>query len=382
MKSSIKGIQMKKNLGKIFLIFILLQTTIFAKELATYKLHANKQEAYEKEAIEVTFVAQQTDHTNVMFFFVKPKKSADYKIKLLSKENKDNGYHNSTAIFRYILFPLKPKTINIDFNFKVKTSSDNGVAQAYVADHDESKGIEGKFSLVKTVPLNIKIKKLPQDISLVGDFKLKSNQYENINLHYILSGSGYNNKINFLTQIKDVNIFHDKDNAINKLTKNGYKIDRDYIYSLSAKHNFTIPSLVLKAYSPKQNSFYTLKTPSYKIKINKIDVKTILDKEESPKNKESINLQTIKQFFIYIFIFLSGYIVAKLTNLKLYRKNKQIKFKDIKASSNAKELIIVLLNNYKDKNTYNFINELEKVAYSKGKRGFKNIKKSILKEFK
>ena len=379
---------MKKSLGKIFLLFILLQTVIYAQELAKYKLYANKTEVYTKEAVKLTFTAQQTDHSVVMFFFVEPKKSANYKIQLLTKSNKDNGYHNSSVIFQYILFPLKSENIDINFDFKVKISSDKGVAQAYIADHDESKGIEGKTTSIEVNPISIKVKALPKDIDLVGDFKLKStvdkkeiNQYDNINLHYILYGTGYDSKIKFLKQIKGVNIFQANDNAKTKLSKDGYTINRDYIYSLSAKNSFTIPAQTLKAYSPKQNRFYTLKTPSYNIKVKKIDISTILDKDESPSSKSLISTDTIKQFFIYIFLFLSGYLVAKLQS-KRYKKEKDIRFKDIKDSSNAKELMMILLNNYKNEDTYNFISELEKVVYKKSNRSFKDIKKLILKKFR
>ena len=379
---------MKKNLGKIILLFLVMQTVAVAQQLVEYNVHASKTDAFVKEPIEITFKVRQKDHTNVMFFFVQAKKSPDYKITLLTRELDDEKHHNSSAIFKYILFPLKAKKISVLFDFTVKSSSDGSVAHAYVTDHDESSGIEGKMSHIKTKPLTLNIKPLAHSVDLVGDFKLRStidtkeiNQYENVNLHYRLFGSGFVHKINLLDKIKNVNLFSDIQEEPLKLTKDGFILNRDYIYSLSAAHNFSIPQIVLQAYSPKRDHYYSLTTPSYKIKVNKMDITKILDKEESPETQEIINTEKVKQFLIYIFIFVSGYLVALLSQ-KRYKRDKEIKFQDIKESKNPKELIMILLNNYnKREDIHNFISELEEVAYGDKKEAFKDIKKSILKQF-
>ena len=378
---------MKKNLGKIFFIFVLLHTTTYAKELASYELYTNKQNAFVKEPIEVTFTAKQKNHTNVMFFFLKPKTSDDYQIKLFTKEIHDKNHHDSSVVFKYILFPLKEKEINIDFDFTVKTASDKGVAHAFETDHDEGIGVEGDLFHIRIKPLVLKIKKLSHHVDLIGDFRLlekidsqEINQYENTNLHYTLYGTGYTNKIDFINNIDAVSLFSDTKELSNELIQDGYKISRDYTYSLSSKKDFTIPAVEIQAYSPKQNRFYTLKTSAYHIKVSKIDTTKLLDKEESPQTKHTIDTQTIKQFFIYMFIFSSGYLVALLTQ-NTYKNNKKIRFQDIRKSINPKELILILLNNYKNEDIHNFISDLEKVAYGDKERNFKDIKKSILKQF-
>jgi len=379
---------MKKNLGKIVLLFLALQRVIFAQQLVDYKIHASKTNPFVKEPIEITFKVHQKDHTNVMFFFVEAQKSPDYQITLLTRELDDEKHHDSSAVFKYILFPLKAKKINVRFDFTLKSSSDGSVAHAYVTDHDESSGIEGKISHINTEPLVLDIKPLAHSVDLVGDFKLHSNidtkeinQYENVNLHYRLFGNGFVHKINLLDKIKDVNLFSDMQEEPLKLTKDGFSLNRDYIYSLSATEDFSIPQITLKAYSPKRDHFYTLSAPAYSIKVNKMDITNIIDKEESPQTKKIISTQRVKQFFIYIFIFFSGYLVALLSQ-RSYKSAKEIKFQDIKKSKSPKELILVLLNNYsRREDIHNFIAELEKVAYGDKQGVFKDIKKSILKQF-
>lgn len=388
MRSSTKGMQMKKNLGKIFLLLILLNITLFAQQRAIYKLTSNKPDAYVKEPIEITFTAKQKEHNNMMFFFVHPKKSDDYTITLLGKETKEDSAHNSIATFTYVLFPIKSKKIDVAFDFYVKSSSARALAQAYIADHDEGKGIKGDITTIPVKPLTINIKALPHAVDLIGDFKLEStidkkeiNQYDNINLHYKLYGEGYLNDISFLKKIPDVEIFSDIQNIPSKLTKYGYKIDKDYTYALSATHSFIVPSIELKAFSPAKEKIYTLKTPGYIIQVNRIDPRTLLDKEESPKEESTLNFKTLKEFFIYIFIFASGYLVAKLTQNKRLVKKRKMKFQDIENANNAKELILTLLNNYKEREIEEFIKELEEIIYNKKDAKFEEIKKRVLREF-
>lgn len=380
---------MKNNLGKIvFLLLVLVQTILEANSLASYELYANKHSGYVKEPIEITFIAHQKDYNNFMFFFVEPIKSDDYTITLLSKKTKDNSHHNTTATFKFILFPIKAKTIDVDFKFYVKTSSDNAIARAYVADHDEGRGINGVISYIPIKTLNLKIKKLSKKVDLVGDFKLIStidtqhiNQYDNVNLNYKLTGTGFKDSPVLLKEIKDTDIFFDKHDNSLKLTKEGYSIDNDYIYAISAKKDFTIPGIALQAYSPTKKEFYTLQTKPYKIEVTKIDHKTILDKEDSPVKKDILKSQTFKEFFIYIFIFASGYFFAKLTKKEFFIFKRSKKFQDIRDSSNPKELILVLLNRYKNKDIDKFIKELEALLDKKDSIEFYKIQKRVLKEF-
>lgn len=387
MRSSIRGMSMKKSLGKICVIFLLFTTALFAKEAAVYKLTADKMTAYVKEAVQITFYAEQKDNTDAMFFFLHPLKSDDYEIKLLTKELKDKGHHHSVAIFKYVLFPLKAKTLKISFDFSVKTASDQAVTQAYVDDHDGSKGIAFRTATIDVQPLVINVKNLEHHVDLVGDFELKStidkteiNQFESVNLHYLLSGRGYDNTINLVQHIEGVTIFSEQNNIVNKLTKQGYVINRDYTYALSAKDNFSIAKIELNAYSPTKKSYYTLDIPEHNITVDKMDTSSLIDNESYPKNEPLITTTTIKTYFIYLMLFILGYLTAKLTVFKIKRKKSL--FEDIKKSSEPKELMLILFNNYSNKKIDKFIDELEKIEYGKSDKSFSDVKSSILIEFK
>ena len=379
---------MKKNLGKIIILLLALYNGVFASELANYKFTVNKKEAVVKEPVEITFTARQQEHKNAMFFFVRPHKSSNYTIKLLTKTIDDKAYHNTTATFKYLLFPLHAKKIKVDFDFTVKTASDKSIANAYVEDHDDSKSIQMDVHTLKVNPLIINIRPLAHKVDLVGDFTLNSkidtqniNQYGNVNLYYILQGSGFDEaSLTILHPIKNVTLFSDISTLYKHLSTHGEEFKRNYIYSLSATKSFTIPAVILQAYSPTKHKYYKLQTPSYHINVHKVDTSKLIDAQEAPKKEPFISFKTLKQTFIYLFVFLSGYLLAKLTQNGLFPKKKERKFQDIRNAKSPQELVNILLQSYEHYKLHSYIDELERLAYKKEGRKFETIKKSLLQE--
>ena len=381
---------MKNIHGKILLLSILFTLNIYANSssLATYTLTSNKSEAVVNEAVEIRFVAKQIEHSDHMFFSLKPKKSPDYTIKLLQKIIDDKEYHNTKTTFVYVLFASKQKNIDVNFDFTIKTASDKAIKQSYVDDHDDSIAISTYDTNVPIEPLHVKIKKLKHKVDLVGDFSLTSeidkesiNQYEALNIHYNLKGKGYqNSSFNLSKNIpSDVSIFSKIQDKTFLLTKDGYVIDREFIYALTSDRDFNIPNLSIKAYSPKKDSYYTLNTQAKKIKVSKIARTNLIDSESSPYTKPFIDTQSIKQFFIYIFIFISGFITAKMSKIKLKGEKKVDALENIKKASSAKELLNILLINYDTTDIQKQIIELEKLQYTKNHtQNLKKIKQSVL----
>ena len=378
---------MKKSLGRVLLLVLFFSTTLLAKELATYKFSANKSSAYVKEAVEITFEAHQKDHSHVMFFFLKPKKSSDYKIEFLTKEIDDHSYHNSSAVFKFVLFPLVSGKIQIDFDFVVKTASDQAVAKAYVEDHDDSVGIDLHATHIPIKPLTLEIKPLQKDVDIVGDFTLQSkidttsiDQYKSVNLHYFFRGTGYAKLEKILPDIDDVTTFFDINTIKSHLTSKGYAIQKEFIYAFSAKKDFDIPAVTLQAFSPAKGSYYTLKAPSYHIKVKKIDPSTLIDSVEAPNEEPLISFETLKNGFVYLIIFALGYVTAMLRNSRFEFNSKKREFKDIKNSKTPKELVMLLIGKYaRNQKLAPYIDELEVMIQNKDTKGFERVKKEVLK---
>jgi hypothetical protein len=380
---------MNKTLGKILLLLtipILLFSDIKQVE---FTLSANKTSAYIKEALEITFVANQLDHTDVMFFFLEPIKSEEYEIKLLHKKTTELSYHNYTTTFTYLLFPLKAKHILVDFDFVIKVASDEAIAQVYQGGRDNTKWIDTIDRHIPIKPLNIDVKELPKDIDLVGDFTLNSKllkseitQYDAANITYKLTGTGYKNKdLNIINDIKNTTIFSQINDSSNTLTKDGYKISRQFNYAIVSKETFTIPIVELKAFSPKKNRFYTLKSDAKEIKVTKLDISSLTDEKDSPK-EEHINSEFLQNIITAILIFLSGYFTAKFEPYLIFKVKKSARFQDIKEAKDENSLILILLNSYNKKDISVFVDELERLKYKKSTKSFEQIKTLILEEFR
>ncbi len=380
---------MKKSPGKILLFLVLLFASGNAGELARYTLTADKYEAHEREAVVVTFVARQLDHTDNMMFLVAPKKNDDYKIILLNKTIDDKQYHDSKTTFTYVLFPLKAKTIHVGFDFTIRTASDKAVAHSYVDDHDDSIAIQTNNSKMDVTPLSIDVKAFDRKVDLVGDFNLEEklqktqiNQYESVNIVYTLSGKGYEGKaVRPLGKIDGVTIFSETNDVYDKITTSGYAFKREYIYALSAKKDFTIPGVTLQAYSPRTHRYYTLTTPGHQIKVTPIDTAELLDTSESPVTEPLIGFESIKHFFIYLILFLLGYASAKLQPFERIRIKKKIRFTDIRTARTPKKLLTVVLKHYDRDQLHEELELLEEMVYRQNSRkDLKKIKNAILKK--
>jgi hypothetical protein len=375
---------MKNILGKILLIFFSMSLPLFASQLAEFSFSLSKKNPFEKEAVEIIFKAHQKDKTDVMFFFLKPKKSPNYKIVLLQKEAQELAYHEKETEFRYLLFPLKSGKVKVEFDFVIKVASDKAVAQVYEGSRDNVKWIETDNTEIQLKPLELDVKKLKKDVALVGDFKLSSKidktslkAYESVNIKYNLQGIGFDEfSITPIDNIKDVAIFSDVIKHYNKATKDGYKIQREFSYALISAKSFTIPSKEILCFSPKKQKYYTLKTKSYTIDIKTIPQSQLIDKREYPQSTDYS--QSFKTFLIYLFIFIAGYISAKIELPS--KKRKKQPFSDIQASKNPKELLYILMHSYTQSGLEEFYTELENMVYGeKSKAGFTKIKERILK---
>lgn len=378
---------MKNVLGRLlFFIFFALPTYLNAVELASHTLTANNITPYEKEPVLLTFVATQKDHENVMFFFLKAKESDAYKIELLNKDENELGYHNKETIFTFLLFPLKSGKVTINFNYTIKVASDKAVAQVYEGSRDNVKWIDTTDTHVNVKPLVIDVKKQEQNVNLIGDFKLSAklekksvSQYESANITYYLQGTGYDDiNLSIIQEIPNTKIFSDLIMHYNKATQNGYKIQREFKYALLGQKDFTIPSITIKCFSPKTHQYYTIKSKSYDIKVAQANVSTLIDKEDFPKQEEEF--VNIEKYFVYIIIFMSGFLTAKFLPNSMNFLKKNSHYKDIKESTSAKDLLNIMSQKYNQKIFEDEISQLEVAVYSKTKVNFKKIKNSILKK--
>ncbi len=378
---------MKNHLGKIMLFFLLPLLLFADSHLADYTLHASKKEPVVKEAVVITFIVKQKDHATNMRFIFEPQKSENYKTALLSiQSNKDSPLHRTTT-FQYLLFPLKSGDLSVNFDFSVQIETSGPLTDFYTGHNDGIIRTKMTLKKLENQSLRLHVSPLKEHVDLVGDFTLDSkllkneiNQYGAAKINYTLGGVGYHEEsLQALGKINNVTAFFQTNNKILKATPEGIMLKKEYMYALSSKNGFAIPAIQLTAYSPKNKKYYTLKTPSYKVKVNTIDPATLLDTKEFPQNS-TLQLSDFKEFFIGIVLFLAGFISAKFSPKWSFKRQKKSKFTDIKETATAKELILVLMQNYPPALVKESIEALEGVAYKNSEQNFAKIKRELLKK--
>ncbi|WP_201352849.1 BatD family protein [Hydrogenimonas urashimensis] len=286
-----------------------------------YSLSLDRHEAWVKAPIVLRFSVEQTDASKVMFFDFKPLGKGSLKAIRLDKKI-DNAPHHRKVDFTYLLFGLKPGTATLMFDLLVRRTNEETIAQSTTGGRYNVKDVETQDTHEPIPPETIRLKPLPAPVELVGDFTLtgrvsakETRAGEPIYLTVRLKGVGYPPPKRLIhLRLPGVDIFEDAPKVSLRYASNGARYDATYTYALKADHDFSIPSFVLKAFSPTSGELYRLKTK--KIDIHVLPVK----KTETPVRNEMIEKEktatdgweTLKEVLFYGALFLIGYISGHL----------------------------------------------------------------------
>ena len=167
-------------------------------------------------------------------------------------------------------------------------------------------------------------------------------------------------------------------------TKSGTDYDAKLTYALVATHDFTIPALSLKAFSPRLERLYTLQAPAIAIRVVPPPVSQLVAPVNRPESAYDI-IGRIKQWGIYLLIFVCGYLSALLyrrvaSTISLVAKS-DIRTKSIREAGDAKTLMKRLI--AEDAQRYGpWIERLERALYQGEKIDLKKIKKEVMNHAK
>jgi len=307
---------MKKNLGKFTffqMLFLILPLLLFAKADFKYELYLNKYTAFVNEPILLTFKVWQTDPEKIMFFeFAPVEDKSAFELKPLWQKNNT---------FKYLIFPKKSGEILLNLFFLVKRTSEERLATNNTGEPVKAKAIDTTDTREVIKPLKLNIKPLPKKVSLTGDYELKASIDKNqtevqspIYLTLVLKGVGSLPKnINLKPDIEDVRVFDDEPKVSIQYDKDGVHYEGKFSYALLSEKDFQIPEIKIEGFSYAKNRVYQLKSSPLSISVNKPKLNSLIDERDNPKSIYE-SFSKIREWFVYILIFASGYISAILVN--------------------------------------------------------------------
>lgn len=276
-----------------------------------------------------------------------------------SKSYKEGEY--IVQKLKYILFPQKEGLLKIE-PLRVDLSLVNPSSNEFFSFRREAKTVN-----IYSNSLAVNVKKLPENISLIGDFDISAT----INKDSIIEGEAISYKINIegfgniddvsdiKLDIKDLTIYENKANITSEIKNDLYYGKYKKTFSILGKEDFIIPSITLSYFSKKLQKIIRKTSKSFNIKV-KTKVETKFEKEaklqKSIASPKVINAQNKKEiveeatflsklsFFalgsLFAFLSMIFYLYLKKNN---HKKEELPIIKKVKKTKDIKNLIKVLL---------------------------------------
>ena len=310
---------MKTNHGNILSIITIFFVTFLQADDFIYNLSLSNDKPFFKEGIILDATFQQTNPNVVMMFDFKVVKSNDYEFKRINA-SENELYHDTKAVYRYLIHPLKTGKININFNLIKKITTDASVAYSFSGDRDNVKGLFTTDTKIKLPPLKLMVKQVPKDTLIVGDFTLHYNintkealAYEPIPFKVEISGIGYPPLFDkFPLKNNDINIFMDTPNIKTSIVNNSIQSTVVYPLAISNDKSFNLHKISIKAFNPKTQESYFLTIPTTVFHIKEIKTSELIDDINYPKQETN----HFKNFILFLVVFCSGFISGYIFNKK------------------------------------------------------------------
>lgn len=366
------------------ILYLILSSIIYANDIS-YSFSLSNKTPYRDEGIILDANITQVDHSKVMFFKFSPKKSPNYTFHQIKFKEEDR-YHSLRHHYQYLIYPKKEGNITIALELIKSLTDDDKVAYAISGDRDNVKGLVKKDIVVKINPLILHVKKAPLGTDLIGDFTLSykldkklTHAYEPIHLQIELKGQGLIPQIEMLPKNSAYHLFSQKPKQKSFYDINGARSHVVWDYAISAKENFVLPKVVLKAFNPLSKKSYELTLPKQKIEVKAVDASLLVDSEDTPLAAKKMDWSWLGWLFSYVAVFIAGVLMPKdlfkkeVLNIK---NDKELLDEKIAKTKNHKELLQLLIaqNDLRYKEA---IKALESVLYHKNSITLNEIKRSI-----
>ena len=345
-----------------------------------YIMSVNKSNAYIGEAIELTLLFKRDNRAKLLDIEFYEPKFDNFWVKKIGNEKNYQESNYTVYELKYLIYPQKSGIINIDPNY-IQIAVPQGTRDAF----GFSINIP-KYSKIYSNTLSLNIKKLPNNLKLVGDFNMsaKINKSEvkageAVNLTIFISGEGNFDDIE--TQRLDIanaTIYAESPKKSAKMIDSKIVNTFKQNFAIIANEDFTIPSINIKYFNTKSNKIYTLKSKEFHIKVLNPNINSNIKIETNKSIQDGKKEQKSNLFYIAI-----GFIIGIITIVGLwvlYRVYSGIKIdkrESKKSQSKDKEILKRLMVYINDLDAKEYIQQYEARLYKKKNTNIN--KKKVLK---
>ena len=375
---------MKQNLGK-FSVFILLLSATLCGEDFTYDFHTDIQNPYCKQDVILSIDVNQTNPKHVLFFQFVIEKSDRYTAEQL-ESTQDHAPHHTKIHSLYLIHPLKSGDVNLTFGLTKRLTDDAKVKYFSSGDRDDFKKLETVDTKIDVAPIRLKVKPLPENTQLVGDYTLSYNiqkhqakSFEPIAINIVIEGKGYPPLLdNLLPKSDNYTRFVHKPKLTKKVDKTGVYFTAIYALAVTAEKDFTLKAVEISAFNPKTKKHYMLKIPTQEFNITTVDKTTLVDTIDNPPSM-NISYEWIKELLLYLLVFIAGYLSASIPRWQKRAQTTELNplKEKIKKITDSKTLLQLLISTNNSK--FNpLIVRLEDALYAKTKININQIKKEAI----
>ena len=340
---------MKNNLGKLLLLLLITQVTLFASTY-TWTTQVDKKKAYTNEAIYIKYVCTFSDESELYVLEFDPTISNDkYAIELLSEtERVINEKRINT--YEFILYVKQAGHFELDLETNIKKTNKDSIENSVLGrDNANYEEFSSKLYKHKTISLDIE----DTTTQLVGEFQLRVKKdvpevkaFEPYHLEITIEGSGGLRDIKELDfRVKDTKVFSQKTMLDTKLQKDGYHGSWNQKFAFVSEQDFLIPSFKIEYFDLKSKTIKKLSFDEIKVKVEKAyEKKDLLDEEEQDF---IFPIETV----YYLLSFILGFIVAKIKikPKKQVSSQEELFRKKVQNTKTMDEVLILLVLSNKSK---------------------------------
>jgi len=334
---------MRKNLGNILIIFLLLfNLNLFASSYE-WSASVDKKSAFVNEAILLTYVCKFSDRSELYSIDFNPVVNNDnYTIKLLSEKEQiiDAKRVNS---FEYIAYVKHSGKMVFDFDMVMKKTNKESIENT-VLGRDNEQYEEFTSSYLKQKSLYVDIK--PSEADLVGNFELEVKQgkesvraYEPYSLEFIIKGIGNFEKLKPIEfKMDGVKVFSQKMILKSSLKKDGEHGAWSQKFAFVSDKNFVIPKVEFDYFNINKASKRVLRFNGVHVEV------TPAYKKAELLDEELKGFEFKLEYLYYLLTFILGFVIAKISfkKEKKSQTKKELFCQRIKSSKTIKELSLLL----------------------------------------